>query len=343
MANKLKILSITGGGIRGIIPAAILAYMESYINSISKSNSYIGIAELFDFVAGNSTGSIVAASSIIPAYLGSHKPRYKMQNIVDNYYSMGNNVFYSSFLHDVTTLWGLIGPRYDTKAIEYSFEKQFDNFKMGDLIKPCMFTGFDITTGHPRIYTNFDGNRKYSSYKVKDVIRASTSVPSYFKPAYFSYNNDVNTMVDGGVYANNPSLCAFIEVSKTWFDNKPPKQYNPQDVILVSIGTGYTNNKGYEYKKAKKWGKAQWMLPIISTMLSAQTEAINYQITKLFEGARCKDQFISLNPKLKYASYNFVDASQENLNNLLKDAYEYIEINKNMINKLCEQLLGNSI
>lgn len=343
MSKKLKILSITGGGIRGIIPAAILAYMESYINRNNDEDSYISISELFDFVAGNSTGSIVAASSIIPSTKDPNKPMYKMQEIVDNYYNMGPQVFHASFFRNIKTLYGLFGPKYDIKELEKNFNNQFLNYRLSDLTKPCMFTSYDIKTGHPRIYTNSDENKKYNNYLVKDVVRASTSVPTYFKPAYFKYNNDINTMVDGGVYANNPSLCALIEVSKTKFNNKPPQQYNPEDILLVSIGTGYKNiNEGYDYKKSKRWGKVQWVLPVINVMLSAQTEAITYQLLKLFSGAHSMLNFKYINPVLNYSNYDFTDASKKNIDNLLLDAKTYIEKNKYQLNLICDDLILNS-
>jgi patatin-like phospholipase/acyl hydrolase len=262
-----------------------------------------------------------------------------MADIVDHYYKFGPHIFTSPIQHSISTLWGLFGPRFSSSELELNLLNIFGEYTLYDLIKPCLFTGYDIKNQSVSIFTNSDETCKYSNYLVRDVVCGSSSVPSIFQPAHFLQDNIINTIVDGGVYANNPSLCAYVEVSKTRFNFKTPQQYKPEDVMILSLGTGYTKTRGISYKKSKNWGKVQWIKPILDVLLSAQSEALDYQMSKLFEGAGCPDGYKVLNPLLKYANTDFTDASEDNMDNLLKDAQEYIEEHKKEIEDFCDILI----
>ena len=109
------ILSIDGGGIRGIIPATILSYLEQKIQEIVNDNR-IKIGNLIDFVAGTSTGSVIGSLMLIPDD-NNFYPKYKMTEIIDFYLSLGDKVFRHNLLHDIKNVWGLFGPRFKNSNI----------------------------------------------------------------------------------------------------------------------------------------------------------------------------------------------------------------------------------
>lgn len=331
------ILSIDGGGIRGIVPAAVLSYLEEKIQDVMGDNR-IRIGNLVDFVAGTSTGSIVGSLMLLP---NSTKmtPKYKMSEIVQMYFDLGDDVFKKHFWHNLKTMWGIFGPQFPNSNIEEPLFNFFGHHKLDDLLKPCMFSGYDITKRRVNFYTNRDENKKYAHYYVKDVVRGSTSIPAYFKPAFFQDGVDINTIVDGGLFANNPAMSAYVEVSKTLFNNrKITKRYDPHNLIILSLGTGEINQKSYKYKKVKRWGKAQWMLPSLDVLLTSHSEVTNYQMEKLFEAYDFKHNYKRINPPIRIASSSALDASKNNLTNLLKDVNRYIEENKEMLNTLAREI-----
>jgi len=331
---KIIILSIDGGGIRGIVPAAILSYLEKEIQKIQKDYR-IKIGNLVDFVAGTSTGSIVGSMMLIP----NHKkyPKYTMDEIVQMYFDMGDDVFKNHFWHNIKTLWGLLGPKFPSSNIEPLLLKEIGFCKLEDLVKPCMFSGYDIEKRKVIFYTNNDINKKYKNYYVKDIIRGSTSIPSYFPPARFKDGVNVNTIIDGGVFANNPSLAAYIEVSKTLSENM-----NPHKMIVISLGTGDINHKSYSYKKTKKWGKTQWLMPIIDVLLASHSEVTSYEMEKLFKAYNSSENYKRINPPIIFGDSNALNGSKENLTNLLKDTNNYINDNKEMLNDLVMKILDNN-
>ena len=250
------------------------------------------------------------------------------------YFSMGDDVFKKRFLHNLKTVWGLFGPTFPASNIEPLLLQKFEHAKLKELLKPCLIAGYDIEKRRANFYTNKSGD-KYEDYYVKDVVRGSTSIPAYFPPALFNHGTDVNTIVDGGVFANNPSLAAYIEVSKTLFKRK----IQPHNVLVISLGTGLINQRPFPYKKSKKWGKAQWMMPVIDVLLSSHSEVTSYEMERIFDADNSKKQYKRLNPPIILGDSSGLNASKDNLTNLLKDVKNYTDDNKDMLDELAREII----
>ena len=335
------IFALDGGGIRGIVPAAILDYLEKKIQEYQK-DPRIRIGTLVDMVAGTSTGSIVGSLMLTPCEKNPKRPKHSMNQIVDMYADMGPDVFKKHFWHNLKTLWGVFGPVFPASNIEPKLLQMLDHIKLKELVKPCLFTSYDIDRRRIDIFTNHDKSQKYADYYVKDVVRGSTSIPAYFPPAYFREGIEINTLVDGGVFANNPSMVAYIEASKTLFDKEKPQNLNPDDIMVISFGTGRSKRKSYPYNKSKRWGMANWVFPIIDVMLSGSSDVVDYEMQKLYEAGGRPDNYQRINPPLHFSTKPSTDASRENITNLLKDAAAYIDANKTYLNTLARTIIDNN-
>lgn len=331
------ILAIDGGGIRGVVPAAILDYLEKKINELQNDNR-IKIGSLIDLVGGTSTGSIVSSMMLLPSEKLPKKPKYTMAEISQMYINMGPNVFKTHFWHNVKTIWGLFGPKFPASNIDVPLLQMMGHTKMKDLVKPCLFNGYDIDKRRVNIYTNNDDGKKYAEYYVRDIIRGSTSIPAYFPPAYFKEGIDVNTIVDGGVFANNPSMVSYIEAIKTLISDKKVKKLNPHNMVVISLGTGKSNKKKFPYNKAKRFGVVKWFFPILDILLSGSSDVVDYEMDKLFMAYGKPENYIRINPPLHYSTSPATDASKENITNLLKDAKAYIDENKDFLDTLAQRI-----
>jgi len=332
------ILAIDGGGIRGVVPAAILDYLEKKIQEI-QGDHRIKIGSLMDLVAGTSTGSIVAAMMLLPDDKHKDTPKFNMKEIEQMYIELGPKVFEKNFWHNIKTLWGLFGPKFPASNIEDPLIEITNHYKLKDLIKPCLFTGYDIDKRRVNIYTNKDKDEKYKDYYVKDVVRGSTSIPAYFPPAYFREGTDINTIVDGGVFANNPAMVAFIEASKTLFGYEQElKDLDLGKMVVISLGTGKSKRRSFPYAKTRRWGMAQWFLPVLDILLSGSSDVVDYEMEKLFLSYGRPENYIRINPPLNYSTTNSTDASKENIAKLLKDANAYIDDNKTFLDTLARQI-----
>lgn len=331
------VLSIDGGGIRGIVPVAILDYIERKVNEIQGDNR-VRIGSLIDLIAGTSTGSIIGALMMLPDPLIHNKPKYSMKEIESLYVQMGPNVFKKKIWHNIKTLWGLFGPKFMTSNIETPLIQMFDHYKLKHLVTSCLFTGYDIDKRRVNIYTNHDPSEKYGDYYIKDIIKGSSSIPAYFSPTFFQEGLDINTIIDGGVFANNPTMIAFIEASKMWAIDTNLKKLDPHKILFISLGTGMPKRKSFSYKKSKGWGIFRWLMPILDILLSGSSDIVDYEMKKLFASYGRPDNYIRINPPLNFSTALPIDASKENITNLLKDAHAYIEENKCMLNILARQI-----
>jgi patatin-like phospholipase/acyl hydrolase len=134
MKNKksnglFRILSIDGGGIRGILPGQIIASLEKKLQ-IATDNPDARIGDFFDLIAGTSTGGILACAYACPDPKNPTRPKFTAQEAVDLYLNFGDGIFYKSFLHKATTAGGLFGPKYPALTLEGLLKKKIRRCKI---------------------------------------------------------------------------------------------------------------------------------------------------------------------------------------------------------------------
>ena len=229
--NKFKILSIDGGGIRGIFPAMFLVEYEAKLKADGNTNWQV--YQNFDFICGTSTGGImaIALSLGIPA-----------KDIYDLYYNNANKIFGDKRWF-MTTLFKSSHKRNELeKLIQEKFKAANNGIdpRLKDCKKPTCVTIYDLQEGSASIlksqyHDNFVRDYHIPAYQ---AALATSAAPTYFNP-YSSEYIDLNgndkkfhNKVDGGVFCNNPTLTAIIEVQKAF--NK-----NLEDLCVLSIGTGH--------------------------------------------------------------------------------------------------------
>jgi uncharacterized protein len=341
--KKIKILSIDGGGIRGIIPGVILTHLEKKLQEITGTNRKIG--DFFDFVAGTSTGGILACLYLVPGEDG--KAKYSANDAVQLYLQDGPEIFARSFF-EKNILYALARPKYGVEHLEKYLLQFFGDVKLDQLIKPCLITAYEIVQRNAVLFTSADANDSLRNFFVRDVARATSAAPTYFSPAHIhSDEGEVFSLTDGGVYANNPALCAYAEVRKTKFrslfnDERKVDCPSAKDMLILSIGTG-TVKKQYHYEDFNKAGTIKWLEPIIDILMSANSETVDYQLTKMYETLDASDSkdYHRIEPPLFEACPEMDDASLENLEKLKQAGLYYTEKNEKLLNEIAAKIVAN--
>lgn len=191
---------------------------------------------------------------------------------------------------------------------------------------------------------------QHDNFYVKDVCRATSAAPTYFSPAQIkSMYGQIFSLIDGGMFANNPALCAYAEARKIPFAEvlkNHQKANNPvvNDMIIISIGTGI-ESKSYPFKKLQKAGKIGWINPIIDILMSSNAETVDYQISQMFQtlGLRNKKNYYRLNPSLKNASPAMDNVKRSNIENLIQAGLGYIDDHRETLNQIVHKLIKNKI
>lgn len=309
--KKLRILSIDGGGIRGILPGQILVKLEAILQKQSNDPD-ARIADYFDLVAGTSTGGILACALLCPEdpSNAASRPKYTAQDAVDIYLERGDDIFDVSLWESVWSGGGVLDEKHDAAELEEALQDFMGDTKLSQLLKPCLVTAYDIKRRCPFFFRQHRAAERNSyDFLVRDVCRSTSAAPTFFEAARVKSMTSITyPLIDGGVFANNPAMCAFTDArSEQVFGKRVAK-----DMIMLSIGTGGVK-KGYPYRKAKDWGKAEWIVPMIDILMTGNSDTVRFQLQHIFEAERVENQYLRIDPDLRDASPEMDNASQENL------------------------------
>lgn len=292
MAKKKIILSIDGGGIRGIVPGQILTHIERLLIEIYDDPTY-KIADHFDLIAGTSTGGILACAFLLSDF---GRPKYTAEEVVDIYFERGDDIFSIPLFHRIRTAGGLLDEKYPAAGLEETLQDYFGDAKLSDLLKPTLITAYDIKRRKAHFFTQHDAKDPDHNFFLRDVARATAAAPTFFEVSKIkSEANKYYPLVDGAIFANNPSLCAYAEM-RNKFSSKELKLL-ASDILLLSIGTGYAKTS-YSYDEANDWGLASWAKPALDMMMSGVSDTVDYQLQQIFEASGSAKQYLRINGEL---------------------------------------------
>ncbi|MBM3131450.1 MAG: patatin [Chloroflexi bacterium] len=321
MEKLTRILSIDGGGIRGIIPGQVLVALEHKLKDRT-GNPDARIADFFDLIAGTSTGGILTCIYLCPDLKKDPPhPRFSAQEAVDLYLERGGKIFDVSTWQRVRSVGGIRDEKYSEHELEEVLKEYLGELKLSQLLRPCLITAYDIERRRTKFFTSHDAvNKEMHDYRVRDVARATSAAPTYFQVEKMASLTEVPyALIDGGVFANNPTLCAYAEAR-----NKLPGKPIAKQMAVLSIGTGYVKNP-YEYKDARNWGVLQWVRPLFDIMMSGVSETVDYQLKQMFDAVGAPAQYLRINSDLLFASPDMDDASKENLVHLKQEGTRIAE------------------
>ncbi|MCR1810085.1 CBASS cGAMP-activated phospholipase [Sulfurospirillum sp. hDNRA2] len=253
MDKKFKILSIDGGGIRGIYSAIILKEIEDKFN--------IKLNEHFDLIAGTSTGSILAAS------IATDIP---LSEVINLYKDEGEKIFKLR----MTGAKGLFKSRYNNSHLKKILSEKFDNKTLSDpsIKTRLLIPTTDISNGDVHVIKSYyiKEFKRDKDRKIQDAVLSSCSAPLYFNPNKV----DKYLLADGGLWANNPSLVALTEGIGKIKSTEEIEKITLDNTHLLSIGTGI-GHKYYDSKDSSsnnwgfltKWGNSK----LVDTILNLQS------------------------------------------------------------------------
>ena len=343
MSFKYKVLSLDGGGIRGIIPAIILKEIEKRTQK--------RIWELFDLIAGTSTGGFLAMILTIPNPDNPNTARYSMEEIINMYREDGKHIFHEPFLESLTDADDLLRPKYPSEGREKVAEKYFKDVALADALTNIFITSYDIELRLPLFLINNPTFERHSGtsfrklcseYKMIEAAMATSAAPTFFEPYKLAMRgcDDCGdyALVDGAMFANNPTALAIVEA--VIYSQNHGKEIRLEDILVTSIGTGSLTRK-FPYKEAVNWGKLQWIQPLINIFLDGASEVANYQLRQLLPDAQnIHKQYYRFQKELTEANDDLDDTTEENMELLEKAANTIITDQSREFDKLCEQLLA---
>ena len=224
-STDFRILSIDGGGIRGIFPAAFLAGLEKrYLGGAS-------IADYFDLVAGTSTGGIIALG------LGAGLSAMEMSEL---YIDRGREIFppigdhlLGDLRRSMRTLGRLFKARYDRAALMRILREVLGSREFGESRKRLCIPACDGRFNEPYIFKtpHHPDYRRDGCERMTKVGAATSAAPTFYKPL----RDGGYLFLDGGVLANNPIMVALVDALSCF-------RVMPARVRILSLGCGSTRH-----------------------------------------------------------------------------------------------------
>lgn len=295
--KSFKILSIDGGGIRGIFPITLLADIEESLKS-SGSESW-QIYKNFDLICGTSTGGIIAiALSLgIPA-----------TEIRELYMAHADTIFG----HQRNYIRQLYQSAYDRAGLETLLKETFLKYCGGrqPLLNEChtnvCIPIYDMLSSKMVVCRNHEnGNESnYNDVPAYQIALATSAAPTYFDPYYGKYSDSdgvsrfINCMIDGSVVANNPAMIGLVE-AQSYFGHKL------SDVKLLSVGTGvhvFNEELPSSEIELRLWLLKNLKLHLLENFSQGQSQSVESLVRQLCYGIG--DSNID-NPAFVYRRVNF--------------------------------------
>lgn len=350
--HQLKILSLDGGGIKGIIPCTILDYIEKKTDT--------PISELFHVIAGTSTGGIIALGLTMPAVPGPGNA-FSAEKMLQLYVEHGKDIFsarpkdWKSRIDGIVEE-GIMDNAYDVTPFEKILIGKFGTSQLKDSLSNVLVTTYSPKYQKPFYFISRLAKKDaHENFLLWKIARSTSAAPTFFKPSKVNYQGDDNVaFVDGGVFANNPSILAYAEAKEIWklddrfknarenakaFDAKPTPDDYDLPFYMLSIGCGHSPT-AIEYDKADKWRTKDWIKPLLTNVfMQGVAESTNYTMQYLLppfqDGTRRYDR---LDLGIPEKNSQMDDSSDDNIKELQAIADNYVKENKKKLDEICKLL-----
>jgi patatin-like phospholipase/acyl hydrolase len=329
------ILSIDGGGIKGIIPGMVLVEIEERLK-IRTGNPDAYIANYFDFFAGTSTGGILTCLLLCPSKEDPTKPRFSAKEALNLYVENGSKIFSTKGFKKILANIGWVTEKYDAQVFEDILLAYFEDVKLSELIKPCIITAYNIELRKAHFFRQMVAKNRGDSrdFYVRDVCRATSAAPTYFSVAEINSLAGVRyPLLDGGIFATNPSLSAFVEIKKS------PEELIPKDIYILSLGTG-ASKKAYDSDELRDT-KALFVVPaLLDMMMSGATETSHFYMKQIFNFLGIPDHYLRLEPDNLQSVEEHLDAADaKNIKKLMSLADRMISKKSAVIDIVVDNLI----
>ncbi len=322
-SRPLRILSIDGGGIRGLLPVMVLAELERRTGK--------PVADMFDFIAGTSTGALLALGLTVPDEAG--RPRYSARQILALYGKFGPKVFSRSVWHQIRAVGNLADGKYPAGGLEEMLDEMFGCARLSDSLVDVLVPSYEIECRIPFFFKSWRARERDNyDFSMAQVVRAATAAPTYFEPARIPAHDGIDyyALIDGAVVAYNPGICAYVEARGLYGEEK--------DFLMVSLGTGQKTRR-LAYDDVKDWGAARWAQPVFLVMCDASASAVDHQLEQMLPpGAHGLRRYYRFQVRLDTGSDDMGDASSTNIRALKLLGEDMLLRNRSQLHTLAQHL-----
>jgi uncharacterized protein len=270
---RFSILSIDGGGIRGLIPALIVKELERRLTP--EGGPRARLADYFHLFVGTSTGGLIALGlNTEDKATGHWMDGAALEHI---YRDEGPAIFRRSLWHRLVSAFGWRRPKHSDRKLEEVLKGHFGDVRLAAAQSEVVAVAYDMSVRRPHFFKRYRAQESAErNPTMVEAAMATSCGPTYFP----SYGVNSDAMVDGGVFAANPTIAAIAEALKR---TEAPAGLKPDELLVVSLGTGvHEKTDGFRQDQVRRWGRIGWVrqrageLPLLEAIFDGQSEAADH-------------------------------------------------------------------
>lgn len=297
--DTFKILSIDGGGIKGLYSSTILEELEKTYNC--------SISDHFDMICGTSTGGLIALglSLKIPA-----------EEISKLYTEKGAKIFpQRRFVNTIKQLaWR---GKFCNKPLISAVTEIFGDKVLGDSHNLLCIPSYSLTDNRPYIFKHDHSNlTRDNNTTYVDVALATSAAPTYL-PIWSIESHNRKQFVDGGVWANNPSLVGLLEAFQFFVGKGEDKKYKKIEMLSIS-SLNITGGKPLDNKKRKSF--LSWGADLFETFNVGQAFFTDFFMQKMNDFHEVEINYVRI-PSVEISAQQQKYAQMDNAT---KDSIDFI-------------------
>lgn len=316
--EKVRILSIDGGGIQGVIPARVLVEIEQKTGK--------RICELFDYIAGTSTGGVLALGLTKPVP-GTRTPQFSASEVLDLFVNGTVRTLNRSLGRRVSSLQGWNGPKYSGNSVEAALTSYFGDAELKDALTNLLVPAYEIERGMAVFFRSWKAATDPAcNFLMRDVAGATSAAPTYFPPKKVPTSGGYWALIDGAVFASNPTMLAYLDA----------KTMHPEakEFVVVSLGTG-NRYLHISYDKAVAWGLAGWTPALFGVLMNGETDAVHREMQELVPGVAGAQRYFRIQTDLPKGDRAIDDASPARIHSLKGLAERLLTASAAQMTALC--------
>jgi patatin-like phospholipase/acyl hydrolase len=212
----------------------------------------------------------------------------------------------------------------DDDGLNTAIERYLGDARLSGVLADVFITAYDIQGRFAFFFRSARArNDPAYDFALTQVARATAAAPTYFEPIEVTDvgGNRTYPLIDGGVYAVNPSMCAYADVVRSGRADEL--------ALMLSLGTG-AHTRAYSYEDVRGWGQLEWARPLIDVVFDGVADTIEFEA-----GTLMRERYMRLQDELSLASDDLDDASPENLQALQDEAAALIATSDRQIDRAC--------